>query len=482
MGMQSATTFAPGQQGRLVSQPLEVKRFFGFIRVNVPAGHQCLVFRNGRHYKTYDAGQHNWQDFGLFIHYTAQVVDAREQSIGPILATGDLFDAQEGKISIKVPLTLNYRLRDIGVFLDTADPIDKLIGLVTNQVATLVAQLRFDPSQPWYLILRNDLEHYLVAISMQQTGLQVTGVLIASVPRDDALVTRLIRERTLATERRNREIADAHNRGDIERLGAQAVADAASAVGANAADAWIARQQGGEALIDANVKIKAIEAAAGAQLGVTPVTPQQQQPPQLPAGNYNSPNTQPGASGWYGAPTPNSQFNPASPYGQSSPNNSYGSPAGPSNWQTPTPGASGGFGAPAAPTQPRATPPFPSTPSQPITGQWHMASGQISQQRLSNEQQRLAGMGFEVEIEWQQSPLKLTARSGTSAGLLQIVFRLDQNYPQSAPSDVQVKRGSALWEAYPRPGQNPSPTLSHWSQASWLSDIAQEIVANPSGA
>jgi len=352
-------------------------------------------------------------------------------------------------------ITLNLRLRDIQTFRETVDPYTKLLAMIPNQVATIMANLSYKEGAPWYLDVRNELERYLMAISVRETGLAVMSVLISNKPKDSAASRRFNMEDALAERRRRGQLADAAVQRTIKGEDlvstANAAAQAYAAANSSEAAALLASQiEGGDQLIQRDIEMRRLEAATGSQMRISPLDPQQ---PQLAPG-YGGPDATPALNPGYTGPDSNSTTYTFTPTADAA--GTSGQPG--SSVTAPFPGQPAGFGEPSPITgQFRPdTGPIGSTPT---------TDGQIDQQRLGEEVQRLTDAGYTADIDQQRK----TVAANRADGTLAIMFYLDADYPITAPSQIMVNRARSGWQGF------QSRVAAQWTPANSLSEIAGEI-------
>jgi len=465
-----------GQQQQFMLEDMKLDRGFGKIIVVVPPGFQCLLYKKGVLFQTLEEGRYTFNDFNPFeTVYTAKMVDARERAIKGIRVTAELRDADGLVVPVELILTINVRLRDMKTFREAEDPFSKLLAMIPNQVATIMAHLQYQDGVPWYLKVREELERYLMVYAVQQTGLQVTSVLIENKPKEDAASRRFNMEDKLAARRRDSRIAEVDVDAEVMKRQAAATAAAAATTGASSADLWTVQAQGGETLIQSYTENRRTDAAAGLLPGTVGITPMAPQQPQLPAG-YAGPSSAPALPPGYAGPgmqSPNT-YTPMPTAGAPGASGQYGAPSQSGGSMTaPFPGQPAGYGDPAPITGQYRTDmgPIGSTPAAPTPVGMPMsapgADGQIDPQRLDQEQQRLIAAGFTASADPQRKQVKADMPNGS----LSIIFYLDADYPITAPTQIMVNRARNGWQNY------QSAVAAHWTPASWLSQIANEIAS-----
>lgn len=243
------------EQGKLVEEEVEVKRTLGVITINVPVGKQYRLFKNGTYMRDMGPGRHSFTDLSPFVKYTISVVDAHVRTTPTIIAKGAI-PGEPGMppCHIEIPLRLTYQLQDINTLLMTVKPLDRLSLITMDQATTVISQLRYAEYTQWATRLRDELQRWLQIHATQRTGLQVLEVFISSEPKGQNEADRLMLKKFATI----REIETEDLRAEAERRNkvkdAQAIAQAAGAVGLDAAELALGQMEGGRDILAAHLR------------------------------------------------------------------------------------------------------------------------------------------------------------------------------------------------------------------------------------
>lgn len=310
------------EQGRLVEEEVEVKRTLGVLSINVPVGKQFRLFKNGTYLRDLGPGHHSFTDLSPFVKYTISVVDAHVRTTSTIIAKGAI-PGEPGMppCHIEIPLRLTYQLSDINTLLMTVKPLDRLSLITLDQATTVISELKYGEYTQWATKLRNELQRWLQVHATQRTGLQVLEVFISGEPKGQNEADRLMLKKFATIK----EIETEDLRAEAERRNkvrdAQAIAQAAGAVGLDAAELALGQMEGGRDILAAHLRQEEMRINALGQAGPRPLIREE----TPPAGALPAPG---GSSGYSAGPnglTPDFPPDASSPGGSAQ---GQASPAG----------------------------------------------------------------------------------------------------------------------------------------------------------
>ena len=278
------------EQGRLVEEEEEVKRTLGVISINVPVGKQYRLFKNSTYLRDLRPGHHQFTDLSPFVKYTISKVDAHVRTTSTILAKGAI-PGEPGMppCHIEIPLRLTYQLQDIDTLLMTVKPLDRLSLITLDQATTVISQLRYAEYTQWATKLRDELQRWLQIHATQRTGLQVVEVFISGEPKGQNEADRLMLKKFATIK----EIEAEDLRAEAERRNkvrdAQAIAQAAGAVGLDAGELALGQMEGGREILAAHLRQEEMRINALGIAGPRPLI-REETPPvgELPAAGGTS--------------------------------------------------------------------------------------------------------------------------------------------------------------------------------------------------
>lgn len=267
------------EQGKLIEEEIEVKRTLGVISINVPVGKQYRLFKNGTYLRDLTPGHHSFTDFSPFVKYTISVVDAHVRTTPTIIAKGAI-PGEPGMppCHIEIPLRLTYQLKNIDTLLMTVKPLDRLSLITLDQATTVISQLRYREYTQWATTLRNELQRWLQIHATQRTGLEVVEVFISGEPKGQSEADRLMLKKFATIKEIETEDlrAEADRRNKVRD--AQAIAQAAGAVGLDPAELALGQMEGGRDILAAHIHQEEMRINALGQAGPRPLIREEMPP------------------------------------------------------------------------------------------------------------------------------------------------------------------------------------------------------------